>query len=113
MTRPTSLERTQGRPRSGGRDRQARSRPNNNYGPGSQRIEDVLEYIRQNWAFMTQDQCVPIEVALKLMDSSSLGMASQYGQFRQTHQELQQALKTIVNGDEPDLLRGRSVANDS
>ncbi|KAF2823741.1 hypothetical protein CC86DRAFT_354975 [Ophiobolus disseminans] len=97
VTRPTSLERTQVRPRSAGRDRQNRSRPNNNYGPGSQRIEDVIEYIRQNWDFMTQDQCVPIEVALKLMDSSSLGLASQYGQFRQTHQELQQALKTIVN----------------
>jgi exocyst complex component 4 len=61
-------------------------------------IEDVLQYIRQNWDFMTQDQCVPIEVALKLMDSSSLGLASQYGQFRTTHQELQQALKAIVNG---------------
>jgi exocyst complex component 4 len=46
---------------------------------------------------MTHDQCVPIEVALKLMDSSSLGLASQYGQFRNTHQELQQALKAIVN----------------
>jgi exocyst complex component 4 len=57
----------------------------------------VLQYIRQNWDFMTQDQCVPIEVALKLMDSSSLGLASQYGQFRTTHQELQQALKAIVN----------------
>lgn len=96
VTRPTSIERTRERPRSGGRDRPNR-RPNNNYGPGSQRIEDVLEYIRQNWDFMTQDQCVPIEVALKLMDSSSLGLASQYGQFRQTHQELQQALKAIVN----------------
>jgi exocyst complex component 4 len=97
VTRPTSLERSAARPRSGGRDRQNRSRGNNNYGPGSQRIDDVLQFIRQNWDFMTQDQCVPIEVALKLMDSSSLGLASQYGQFRQTHQDLQQALKAIVN----------------
>jgi len=97
VTRPTSIERTQGRPRSGGRDRPNRSRGNNNFGPGSQRIEDVLQFIRQNWDFMTQEQCVPIEVALKLMDSSSLGLASQHTQFRQTHQELQQALKGIVN----------------
>jgi exocyst complex component 4 len=96
VTRPTSLERTQAHRRSG--ERQNRSRPGANYGPGSQRIEDVLQYIRQNWDFMTQDQCVPIEVALKLMDSSSLGLASQYGQFRTTHQDLQQALKAIVNG---------------
>jgi exocyst complex component 4 len=47
---------------------------------------------------MTKDQCVPIEVALKLMDSSSLGLASQAAQFRQTHDQLQNALKGIVNG---------------
>ena len=46
---------------------------------------------------MTKDQCVPIEVALKLMDSSSLGLANQAGQFQQTHDQLQNALKGIVN----------------
>jgi exocyst complex component 4 len=61
----------------------------------------VLHIIRQNWDFMTQDHCVPIEVALKLMDASSLGLAGQYGQFKTTHQELQQALKSIVNGALP------------
>lgn len=103
VTRPTSIERKPARPRSGGRygnatDR-SRSRPGaqQNYGPGSQRIEEVIKYIQNNWDFMTGDQCVPIEVALKLMDSSSLGLADQYDQFRQSHQELQQALKTIVN----------------
>ena len=39
-----------------------------------------------------------VQVALKLMDSSSLGLADQYDRFRQTHQELQRALKAIVNG---------------
>jgi exocyst complex component 4 len=95
VTRPTSLERSRANRRSG--ERQTRSREANNYGPGNQRIEDVLQYIRQNWDFMTQDQCVPIEVALKLMDSSSLGLASQYGQFKSTHAELQHSLKAIVN----------------
>ncbi|KNG45303.1 protein transport [Stemphylium lycopersici] len=46
---------------------------------------------------MTKDQCVPIEVALKPMDSSSLGLASQAGQFQQTHDQLQSAFKGIVN----------------
>ncbi|KAF3053262.1 hypothetical protein E8E11_006896 [Didymella keratinophila] len=103
VTRPTSIERKPARPRSGGRygaptDR-SRSRPGRqqNYGPGSQRIEEVIKYIQNNWDFMTGDQCIPIEVALKLMDSSSLGLADQYDQFRQSHQELQQALKAIVN----------------
>lgn len=101
VTRPTSLERTQAHRRSGERQYASRSRTGANYGPGSQRIEEVLQYIQQNWDFMTKDHCVPIDVALKLMDSSSLGLASQAGQFRQTHDELQQALKGIVNGARP------------
>lgn len=106
VTRPTSIERSQAQRRSG--ERQLQNRPGANYGPGSQRIEDVLQYIRQNWDFMTQDQCVPIEVALKLMDTSSLGLAGQYGQFRSTHQELQQSLKAIVNGSK---LRSFTTSN--
>ncbi|RAR01967.1 protein transport [Stemphylium lycopersici] len=96
VTRPTSIDRSPAKRRSG--ERQNGSRPRNaNYGQGSQAIEEVLHFIRQNWEFMTKDQCVPIEVALKLMDSSSLGLASQAGQFQQTHDQLQSALKGIVN----------------
>lgn len=98
VTRPTSLERTKANRRSGERQ-YATSRQGESYGPGSQRIEEVLKYIEQKWEFMTKDRCVPIEVALKLMDSSSLGLANQAGEFRQTHDELQQALKGIVNGE--------------
>lgn len=47
---------------------------------------------------MTQEKCVPIEIALKLMDSSSLGLANQFDQFHGTHKDLQKALKAIVNG---------------
>jgi exocyst complex component 4 len=61
-------------------------------------MEEILKFIRQTWEFMTNDKCVPIEVALKLMDSSSLGLANDYDRFQTTHRELQQALKAIVNG---------------
>ncbi|CAI6333248.1 unnamed protein product [Periconia digitata] len=67
------------------------------FGPGSQRMEEILQTIQQNFDFMTNDKCVPIEVALKLMDSSSLGLANQYDMFQGTHHDLQRALKTIVN----------------
>lgn len=105
VARPSSIERAPAQRRSperrpgGGDAGRGAYRPgaNVNYGPGSQRIEEVLRHIQQNWDFMTKDHCVPIEVALKLMDSSSLGLASQSGRFRQTHDELQQALKGIVN----------------
>ena len=46
---------------------------------------------------MSSDNCVPVKVALQLMDQSSLGLADQYNQFRDTHQQLQNALKSIVN----------------
>jgi exocyst complex component 4 len=97
VTRPTSLERTRANRRSGDA-RNGSPLRKQQYGQGSQAIEDVLQYIQQNWEFMTKDQCVPIEVALKLMDSSSLGLANQAGQFQQTHDQLQNALKGIVNG---------------
>ncbi|KAF1966502.1 hypothetical protein BU23DRAFT_517960 [Bimuria novae-zelandiae CBS 107.79] len=95
--RPTSLERSRANRRSGeGRPRSGGS-PNKNYGPASHQMEEVLKYIRQNWDFMTSENCVPVEVALKLMDSSSLGLAGQYPTFKQTHQDMQRALKAIVN----------------
>lgn len=102
LSRPLSVERSPAQRRSpdrraGGNAGRAGYGTGQNYGPGSQRIEQVLQYIQQNWEFMTKDQCIPIEVALKLMDSSSLGLANQAGRFRQTHDELQQALKGIVN----------------
>lgn len=59
---------------------------------------EILEYIKQNFDFMTKDKCVPIEIALKLRDSSSLGLADQDSRFQQVHQELQRSLKAIVNG---------------
>jgi exocyst complex component 4 len=47
---------------------------------------------------MVEDRCVPIQVALKLSDSSSLGLATRHHEFEDTHQQLQRALKAIVNG---------------
>ncbi len=47
---------------------------------------------------MTEGRCVPVQVALRLIDSSSLGLANRYQQFRQTNQDLQSLLKSIVNG---------------
>ena len=46
---------------------------------------------------MASDNCIPIKVALQLMDPSSLGLADQYDQFQNVHQQLQNAHKVIVN----------------
>ncbi|KAI5806550.1 Sec8 exocyst complex component-specific domain-containing protein [Peziza echinospora] len=46
---------------------------------------------------MMADECVPVKVALELMDTSSLGLAHKYDSFKYTHNDLQQALQSIVN----------------
>ncbi|KAI9721523.1 MAG: hypothetical protein M1812_002285 [Candelaria pacifica] len=60
-------------------------------------LDDVLRYIHHDWDFMTEENCIPVQVALQLMDSSSLGRADQYEQFKETHEQLQKSLKAIVN----------------
>lgn len=50
---------------------------------------------------MTKDDCLPVHVALQLMDHSSLGRGSDYQDFQRTSKRLQNALKAIVNGVYP------------
>ena len=47
---------------------------------------------------MTKEDCVPVHVALQLMDNSSLGRGNDYYDFKETNNQLQKALKAIVNG---------------
>ncbi|KAF2861849.1 hypothetical protein K470DRAFT_199761, partial [Piedraia hortae CBS 480.64] len=64
---------------------------------GTQAEEEIIKYISHQWSFMAQENCIPIKVALQLMDSSSLGLEDQYGRFEEAHEQLQNALKSIVN----------------
>jgi exocyst complex component 4 len=105
LPRPTSLERSQAKRRSGGASAggwgqhrsPTRRRDADGYGDGSRAVEEVLRQIRADWAFMTDEKCVPVQVALQFMDNSSLGLANRYNRFKQLHAQLQVALKQIVN----------------
>lgn len=66
-------------------------------GPGGRQIEGVLDHIHSNWETITKDDCVPVHVALQLMDYSSLGRGNDYQDFQRTNRHLQKALKAIVN----------------
>ena len=66
-------------------------------GPGARQIGGVLQHINEKWSVITKDDCVPVHIALQLMDYSSLGRGNDYEDFKQTSQALQKALKTIVN----------------
>lgn len=54
--------------------------------------------IQQEWDFMATDDCVPVQVGLQLMDSSTLGKADREPDFIRTHKQIQKSLKSIVNG---------------
>ena len=66
-------------------------------GSGGKQIEGVLDHINENWDVLTRDDCVPVHVALQLMDYSSLGRGNDYQDFQRTNRHLQKALKAIVN----------------
>lgn len=66
-------------------------------GPGSKQIDGVLDHIHAKWDVMTKEDCVPVHVALQLMDYSSLGWGNDYQDFQRTNKHLQRALKAIVN----------------
>ncbi|KAL2818455.1 hypothetical protein BDW59DRAFT_175187 [Aspergillus cavernicola] len=63
----------------------------------AQAVEDVLQSIQREWNFVSTDDCVPVQVALQLMDTSTLGKAEREPDFLNVHQMIQQTLKTIVN----------------
>jgi EAL domain-containing protein (putative c-di-GMP-specific phosphodiesterase class I) len=81
----------------GSNQSESRSRSNARYGSASAQVEDLLRFIEQQWTPMASDNCIPVKVALQLMDSSSLGLADQYDQFLEVHKQLKNALKVIVN----------------
>ena len=57
----------------------------------------VLEHIKSDWPAMCQNECLPVHVALQLLDTSSVGRAHEYREFERTHRYLQESLKAIVH----------------
>ncbi|KAI8622972.1 Sec8 exocyst complex component-specific domain-containing protein [Xylariaceae sp. FL1651] len=60
-------------------------------------ITQVLEYIKTEWPAMVENDCIPVSLALQLLDNSSVGRAHEYNSFKKTHQYLQDSLKGIVH----------------
>jgi exocyst complex component 4 len=60
-------------------------------------ITQVLEHIKSEWPSMYESDCVPVQLALQLLDNSSVGRAHDYRKFQQTHMYLQDSLKGIVH----------------
>jgi len=69
------------------------------YGTGkpTRSMEDALRHIQTNWKSMEGDECIPVKVALQLMDPSSLGLADKEADFTNAHLDLQTSLQGVVN----------------
>jgi len=57
----------------------------------------IIERIQGEWPQMCESGCVPVHIALQLLDTSSVGRAHEYQQFSRMHTYLQNSLKAIVH----------------
>ncbi|EGX94963.1 Exocyst complex component Sec8 [Cordyceps militaris CM01] len=60
-------------------------------------ITQVLEHIRVEWPSLCSEDCIPVQLALQLLDGSSVGRAHDYRKFQETHAYVQDALKNTVH----------------
>ena len=60
-------------------------------------LNQVLDLIKDEWPAMCENECIPVQLALQLLDTSSVGRAHEYRNFQQTHKYLQDSLRNIVN----------------
>jgi exocyst complex component 4 len=60
-------------------------------------IGEALEHIKDAWPAMCESECVPVHIALQLLDTSSVGRAHEYREFERTRNYLQDSLKAIVH----------------
>lgn len=66
-------------------------------GPIVRGMEGVVQHIQERWQILAHEDCVPVHVAMQLMDYSSLGRGNDFEDFKRTSQALQKSLRTIVN----------------
>lgn len=66
--------------------------------PWTDSLLAVLQSIQRDWDFMTDSECIPVHVALSLMDTSTLGKADREPDFLHMYNDIQKTLKAIVNG---------------
>ncbi|KAI0525699.1 Sec8 exocyst complex component-specific domain-containing protein [Xylaria bambusicola] len=91
--------RARGSPFDSGRSPPAASprRPRANETNAERQITQVLEHIKSEWPSMIENDCIPVSLALQLLDNSSVGRAHEYDNFKKTHLYLQDSLKGIVH----------------
>ncbi|KAG5983218.1 exocyst subunit [Claviceps digitariae] len=60
-------------------------------------ITQVMDHIRADWPSLCENSSLPVQLALQLLDTSSVGRAHEYRKFQDAHRYLQDSLKNIVH----------------
>jgi hypothetical protein len=60
---------------------------------------------------VASDDCVPVQVALQLMDTSTLGEADREPDFLNMNQQIQKTLKSVVNGESSHQIIVKPILN--
>lgn len=72
-------------------------RPRMSETSAERQLNQVLDHIKDEWPAMCETECIPVQLALQLLDTSSVGRAHEYRNFQKTHKYLQESLRNIVN----------------
>ncbi|KAK9389096.1 Sec8 exocyst complex component-specific domain-containing protein [Lipomyces mesembrius] len=60
-----------------------------------QRTNDVLKFVERDWGALLSDDCNPVAAALELMDTSSVGRANEYDDFKDLSIRLEKIMEVI------------------
>ena len=74
----------------------SRQQPQSYETSAEREMQSVLQVIKSDWPAMCESDCVPVQMALQLLDPSSVGRAHEYRSFQKTNRYLQTSLKNMV-----------------
>ncbi|KAK9332171.1 Sec8 exocyst complex component-specific domain-containing protein [Lipomyces starkeyi] len=77
-----------------------------------QHTNDVLKFVERDWGTLLSDDCNPVATALELMDTSSVGRASEYDDFKDLSVRLQKIMEVISKDHYDDINNSITAFND-
>ncbi|KAK9322530.1 Sec8 exocyst complex component-specific domain-containing protein [Lipomyces orientalis] len=77
-----------------------------------QHINDVLKFVERDWGALASDDCNPVATALELMDTSSVGRASEFDDFKDLSLRLEKIMQVISKDHYDDINNSITAFNE-
>ncbi|KAJ8100991.1 Sec8 exocyst complex component-specific domain-containing protein [Lipomyces tetrasporus] len=77
-----------------------------------QHINDVLKFVERDWGALASDDCNPVATALELMDTSSVGRASEFDDFKDLSLRLESIMQVISKDHYDDINNSITIFNE-